>query len=547
MLQGMSRHEVLVKSLGIKLNEAQVRWVRTGDKDLPEILIIDPKYGYWGIMILLEDELVSEQQVRSYVGPRQKNLRDEVGDLTEGIRPKWKFLKCRISEQDRYFDFDLDFLEDSDAPNLATEAFDAIYARFNPTFAFERKKRITLEDPERNNRESQRILLKGEQREFVELPPQEVLWIKGPAGSGKTLVLLARARRMAKLFPAYQISFVTFNRALKRYIQDELIDCSNITVETFYEFSHRRNHKFHFYYRNDKNRKSVSLNQTEIDYKRAREEGIPRDVDAIFIDEVQDFFPSWLRYCIESQTEDGGGVTLAGDTSQAIYRDNDLNPVIASFNHKIVELPVAYRSTYEILSVVESITGQPQAKDMAPHGPNPDVIVVDTSKNSNALNDAVILDVIEFLKNKGIRERDIAILVTQNHYRYKLKEELRARLSKEFRYEVIVSSIEKGAAEELSISEDSVKLTTVHNAKGLEFSAVFLLGLDALEDEIEEDDDAPLVKKGERIALVGPTRARDRLFIYLVKDNLYSKRLRDISEGVIFRTYPEDYDVGGTA
>lgn len=543
----MSRHEVLIKSLGIKLNEAEVRWVRTGDKDLPEILVIDPKYGYWGIMILLEDELVTEQQVRSYVGPRQKNLRDEVGDLTDGIRPKWKFLKCRISEQESYFDFDLDFLEDSDAPNLATEAFDAIYARFNPTFAFERKKRITLEDPERDNRESQRIILKGEQREFVELPPQEVLWIKGPAGSGKTLVLLARARRMSKLFPAYQISFVTFNRALKRYIQDELIDCSNITVETFYEFSHRRNHKFHFYYRSDKNKKSVSLNQTEIDYKRAREEGIAKDVDAIFIDEVQDFFPGWLRYCIESQAENGGGVTLAGDTSQAIYRDNDLNPVISSFKHKIVELPVAYRSTYEILSVVESITGQPQAKDMAPHGPNPDVIVVDTSKNSNALNDAVILDVIEFLKNKGIRERDIAILVTQNHYRYKLKEELKARLSKEFRYEVIVASIEKGAAEELSISEDSVKLTTVHNAKGLEFSAVFLLGLDALEDEIEEDDDAPLVKKGERIALVGPTRARDRLFIYLVKDNLYSKRLRDISEGVIFRTYPEDYDVGGTA
>jgi hypothetical protein len=543
----MSRHEVLVKSLGIKLNEAGIRWVRTGDKDLPEILVIDQKYGYWGIMILLEDELVTEQQVRTYVGPRQKNLRDELGNLTDGIRPKWKFLKCRISENESYFDFNLDFFESADSPVLSNQAYDAIYTRFNPTFAFERKKRISLEDPDRDNRESQRILLKGEQREFVELPPHEVLWIKGPAGSGKTLVLLARARRMSKLFPEYQISFITYNRALKRYIQDELLNCSNITVETFYEFSHRRNHKFHFYYRSEKNRKSVSFNQTEIDYARARDEGINKDVDAIFIDEVQDFFPSWLRYCIESQTEDGGGVTLAGDVSQAIYRDSDLHPVITSFDHKIVELPIAYRSTYEILSVVESITGQPQAKEMAPHGPNPDIIFVDTSKNSNALNNAVILDVISFLKNKGIRERDIAILVTQNHYRYKLREELQARLSKEFRYEVFVASIEKGAAEELSILEDSVKLTTVHNAKGLEFSAVFLLGLDALEDEIEEDDDAPLVKKGERIALVGPTRARDRLFIYLVKDNVYSKRLREIPEGVIFRTYPEDYDLGGTA
>jgi DNA helicase-2/ATP-dependent DNA helicase PcrA len=101
-----------------------------------------------------------------------------------------------------------------------------------------------------------------------------------------------------------------------------------------------------------------------------------------------------------------------------------------------------------------------------------------------------------------------------------------------------VASIEKGAADQLNLDEDSIKLTTIHNAKGLEFSVVFLLGLDELS---ENEENLPMVRKGERLVLVGPTRAKDRLFIYYSKMNSYLERLNEHPESVTFRVYPDDY------
>ena len=168
---------------------------------------------------------------------------------------------------------------------------------------------------------------------------------------------------------------------------------------------------------------------------------------------------------------------MAGDESQAIYRENDILSVVESYDLVQYKLPVAYRSTREILTVVEHLSGVKHALDKSPSGPLPDLIFVDKTTKKDAMNEAVIRDLIDLLKFKGVRERDIAILVTNNYIRYKLRQPLEERLKGEFKYDVQVSSIEKGAADQLNLEEDSIKLTTIHNAKGLEFSVVFLLGL----------------------------------------------------------------------
>jgi superfamily I DNA/RNA helicase len=439
----------------------------------------------------------------------------------------------------KYIELETDFLEKVEAPKLDIQLQDKLYEKFNPRFTFIKKRRLSVDDPNRENREKIRIVLRSEQREVVDAPPAEVVWITGPAGSGKSLILMARAIKLARLFPEYQISFVTFNQSLKRYFQDELSQYPNILVESFGEFTARRGDRFHFYYGKGRDKTSVSFNQTEIDYKKAKERGIVRDIDAIFIDEVQDFFPAWLRYCIESQRIDQGGLTMAGDESQAIYRENDTLSVVEEYQLVRYELPVAYRSTKEILTVVQHLSGVKHALDRSPSGPLPDLIYVDKTNKSDALNDAVIRDLISLLKFDGVRERDIAILVTNNYIRYKLRGPLEERLKKEFKYDVQVASIEKGAADQLNLEEDSIKLTTIHNAKGLEFSVVFLLGIDELSDD---EENAPLIRKGERIVLVGPTRAKDRLFIYYSKLNPHLERLNEHPESVTFRVYPEDYE-----
>ena len=536
----MARHDVAVESLTHKINSQGIRAVNSNDGALPDVLVIDKSIGFVAIFILMEDEFLEEEKLREYLQTRLRNLREEIsGVLNPYIRPLSKVMRISPAHEARYVDLDIGFLGEMDAPKLDSATQDLLNSKFDPRFTFVKKRRLSIDDPNRDNREKVRIVLRDEQRDFVDAPASEVAWITGPAGSGKSLVLMARAIKMTQLFPEYKISFVTFNQSLKRFFQDELSQYPNILVESFGEFTARRGDRFHFYYGKGKEKKSVSFNQTEVDYKKAKGNGIARDVDAIFIDEVQDFFPAWLRYCIESQRKDRGGLTMAGDESQAIYRENDILSVVVDYDLIRYELPVAYRSTKEILTVVEHLSGIKHALERSPSGPLPDLIYVDKTGKSNALNDAVIRDLISLLKHDGVRERDIAILVTNNYIRYKLRAELEERLKKEFKYDVQVASIEKGAADQLNIEEDSIKLTTVHNAKGLEFSAVFLLGLDELS---KDEENLPMVRKGERLVLVGPTRAKDRLFIYYSKMNSYLERLNVHPESVTFRVYPEDYE-----
>ena len=535
----MARHDVAVESLKLKINSQGIRAVNSNDGALPDVLILDPVVGFVAIFVLMNDEFLEEEKLRDYLQTRLRNLRLELSGLMNPyVKPHSKVLRIDASFEASYINFSTDFLEGIDAPILNSQLLDLVYEKFNPRFAFIKKRRLSIDDSNRENREKIRIVLRDEQREVVDAPAAEVLWITGPAGSGKSLILMARAIKMSKLFPEYQISFVTFNQSLKRYFQDELSTYTNILVESFGEFTARRGNRFHFYFGKGKEKKSVSFNQTELDFKKARSDGILRDIDAIFIDEVQDFYPAWLRYCVESQRRDRGGVTMAGDESQAIYRENDTLAVAEEYELVRYELPVAYRSTKEILTVVEHLSGIKHALEKSPSGPLPDLIYVDKTGKADAMNEAVIRDLIGLLKHDGVRERDIAILVTSNYMRYKLRSVLEERLKDEFRYDVQVASIEKGAADQLNLDEDSIKLTTIHNAKGLEFSVVFLLGLDELS---ENEEDLPMVRKGERLVLVGPTRAKDRLFIYYSKMNSYLERLNEHPESVTFRVYPDDY------
>jgi hypothetical protein len=539
----MARHDVVIDSLYKKISEKGITVVNSGDGSLPDLLIVDETYGFGAIFVLMEDEFLEQDDLNSYVKGRMKNLKNELSGILElNFKPQSIVLRSKSVKTQGYFDVGIEFLKDFNAPTIEESVRNQIYERFNPKFAFIKKRRLSLDDPTRENREKLRIILRDEQRQFVDLPPKEVLWITGPAGSGKSLVLLARARKYAKLFPEYSISFITFNRSLKRYIEDELREFPNILVETFGDFTRRRGDDFHFYYRRNGEKQGVTENQTQVEYRNAKYKGIQRDVDAMFIDEVQDFFPSWIKYCIDSQRPDRGGATIAGDLTQAIYRENKIEETIVAYDFTKVELPVSYRSTQEILEVTEHLTGIAHNLEMSPHGPKPDLIRVNPIAKKNALNDAVIRDVIEILKHKGVRERDIGILVTKNHQRYSLRQELETRLQEAFHFDVQVASIEKGAADSLDLEEDSIKLTTIYNAKGLEFSIVFLIGLDEILDQDEYDEE--MAKRADSLMLVGPTRAKDRLFIYYKKDNIYFNRLSKHPESVTFRVYPEDFTEG---
>lgn len=66
-----------------------------------------------------------------------------------------------------------------------------------------------------------KIILKGEQKRVLFLPPTKPIQIKGVAGSGKTTVALYRAKHLLEtqntLFKEAKIAIFTFNKTLAAY------------------------------------------------------------------------------------------------------------------------------------------------------------------------------------------------------------------------------------------------------------------------------------------------------------------------------------------
>jgi len=99
---------------------------------------------------------------------------------------------------------------------------------------------------------------------------------------------------------------------------------------------------------------------------------------------------------------------------------------------------------------------------------------------------------------------------------------------------------------DLDFAENSVKVLTVHSSKGLEFGVVCLLGLEQLKDPAALELDIEELtgrQRTSRLCLVGPTRARDLLFISYTRNSVFLERLRSSNAPFRAWTWPDDYAV----
>lgn len=397
---------------------------------------------------------------------------------------------------------------------------------FRPVMSFQAVLHKLNPDDGRVEREQVRFSLDRNQEQIAKQPPGDVTVLTGPAGSGKSLVLVARARLLARDHPDWNIQVVCFNRGLVPYLSSHLNTLPNVKVGTFSSWAWENGYR-------------LNLNNcvsSWIGFEKAQRSGIYQKIDVLLVDEYQDFCSAWIALLLKSLIPGRGGAILAGDDQQRLYRDADLDEALQEWNVGHHELQIPYRSTRQILEIV-SILDPEQAIPGIEHafdGPPAEIVWTEAPLQEKA---NAIAHLCSLLLSNGVLVGDIAVLVTTKYMIGTITAILNdSGIKAEAKY---ANKIEPDDA----MWSNSVKVMTVHSAKGLEFQAVFLVGIDELKspDQAKDAEERAGFVRRARLNLVGPTRAKDSLFVIAAKENSYIRRVKDRASDLVMHHWPEDY------
>lgn len=400
------------------------------------------------------------------------------------------------------------------------DAINALRHILTPRVPIEIPQRASLQDQGADERELERIILDEAQQDVALVDVGEVMVVSGPPGSGKTLVLAARAKFLAALHPDWAIQLLCYNKALVPYLRRLVGDLENVRVETFGRFSHRHGYR-------------VSLSDpvaAAMDVARSLKSVNP-SIDVLLVDEWQDFMPAWTELALAMVRPDRGGTMLVGDPGQGLYRDSALEAELGDRHVETRRLRQPYRSTKQILQVTNALDEMNQVAewDRAMPGRPVDLVWAECVADQS---DAVVRDV-QLLLEDGRPPGQIGILVSRKWTIGPVIGKLLAR-------GVPARALYSNKGEDFDLNDPSVKVMTVHSAKGYEFEAVILMGL----EHLPEPDGTSETRQQGRVGFVGSTRAKDQLILTYSKDNAYLRRIRALPETVLQRwVWPDDYGV----
>jgi DNA polymerase III delta prime subunit len=417
---------------------------------------------------------------------------------------------------------ELQWLNLIDEKALDAGALDRVRASLFPSMVFAAKLRRGISHRGAHDRAALRLVLDRQQAHVAQREIDDVLLLTGPPGSGKTLVLAARARRLAAEHPRWRIQMLCYNKTLLPYLRRLVADYSNVEVNLVSQITREFGLRMSY---SDDNVLSKSLGS-------ASRVGLPTAFDAVLIDEIQDFRIAWIELAHALLSPGRGGMLLAGDRAQALYNEGDLESYLAGVRAERVELKVPYRSTRQILSAVQNLDRSfaIAGVERAPEGPPVDLVWAESwDEQANC----AASEISTMLSRGQIEPRDIGILVTQYSGAYK---RLKQALDE---FDIPYSAMAPREKAEFDLFSNTVKLLTVHSAKGYEFKAVILFGLEALPDPEATD---PETLRRARVAFVGATRAMDNLIITYTRDNKFLKMLSTDEHDVARYSWPDDYE-----
>jgi len=339
--------------------------------------------------------------------------------------------------------------------------------------------------------------------------------IYGVAGSGKTVILVGRARLVAD-DPQKRVLILCYNRALAECFQQLFAQIANVTCLNFHQWGSQRNSIFFDRHEDEEGFGERLLQRLQ------HGEGEANIYDAVFIDEAQDFSKTWFLCAkLALKEPDDGDLLIVGDGSQSLYRrrrftwrEAGVHAVGRIINTRF-DLDKNYRNTREILKIAAEFV----SVDVEPNDPESGLQIIrpdpDVALRSGPLPEMlaaatvehelrIAVEKISAWLNDGVEPSEVAVLYRANVGGW--VRQLAGLVSQ--RTAVHWPHDNDGAFGDRS----GVCLTTMHSAKGLQWRAVLVVRTDMMPFVSDANVDRVEQERLERgLMYVAMTRAEEML------------------------------------
>jgi hypothetical protein len=359
--------------------------------------------------------------------------------------------------------------------------------------------RAFLQEPDVAAQQRDPLPLNSEQRTLAtSRTPLGYRRVRGPAGSGKTTVLAARAAELSA--EGKDVLFVSFNRTLWHYIHDLVVrhtstggfraDLSRITFTHYHGwakwmcFDAGLEPEYRSLWSADGHFPDEELAGL---VDKALVDAEPR-YDALIVDEGQDYRPAWWKQ-LRQVVRPGGEWLLSADRAQDLYQRNsawtEAAMIGAGFTGTWSELHGCHRLPDNLIPMLRRFVEDLHLGDVdslpeesaQPELPIGNCVVQWVTTAAGSLRE-VLLSAVTRLVDTALPIlpwADICVLVQEEHVGLELVEDLKVFRGLRAVHVFDNTSDNRGRSKKAFWLGDSrVKVSTIHSFKGWESRAVVL-------------------------------------------------------------------------
>lgn len=372
--------------------------------------------------------------------------------------------------------------------------------------------------------------------------------IRGVAGSGKTLILASRAKILAKEHPDWKILILCYNISLARSIEQMVTHMMNEPEDLFdFDFTSDKGVKHRTHSIQVRNFHSFVTKDLKLQFDNLpvmtemlkNGQAILPKYDAIMIDEGQDFEGEWYRFVSQLLNPDTMSLLLVEDRAQTIYKRKKsyLEDIGMSFQGRSKVLSINYRNTAQIVRFAWDFYQRFSLfKKKVVRRELEGEIIAPQSTRRNGMEPLIVR-----CPNFFEEARKVAVHIQMLHENYKVAYEdmlilYRVKYANGIDYMGILQRalkqqgipfywIAENDRTKRAFERDqpTVKISTIDSSKGLDFQAVFMVGMHEMPFKYEEDEE----KEVSRF-YIGMTRAQSYLCLYYSGDSPYTHYLEEV-------------------